>query len=157
MKGDDNIVSHLNRLLSDELIAVNQYFLHSQVFINWGLERLHSIEYKECMEELEHASLYTKRILFLEGVPCLRKFDELNINKNSIEDVFRMDLQIEHSSIKSLRNSIKYADLVQDHISKEIMIKVLKDEEKHVHFLETELDLIKKIGIHNYIQSQLKL
>lgn len=154
MKGDDHIIIHFNRLLSDELIAVNQYFLHAKIFKSWGLERLNNIEYKECMDELDHADLYAKRILFLEGMPTLRSFDPLNINKN-IEDILRADLSLEHCSVNNLREGIKYADSIQDYISRDIMIRVLSDEEKHIDFLETELNIMVKIGIHNYIQSQL--
>lgn len=155
MKGDDHVITHLNRLLSDELIAVNQYFLHAKIFKSWGLERLNNIEYKECMDELDHADLYAKRILFLEGMPTLRNFDSLNINKN-IEDILRADLNLEYSSVNNLRESIKYTDSMQDYISRDIMIHILSEEEKHIDFLETELNLMVKIGIPNYIQSQLK-
>lgn len=155
MKNDNSIIIHLNKLLSDELIAHNQYFLHSKIFSNWGLERLYKMEYKECMDELNHADLYMKRVLFLEGTFAIRKIDEFNSN-NNIEDILRMDLNLEYNSIDNLKNSIKYAISVQDYVSKDIMIAILADEEKHIHLLETELDLIKKIGMHNYIQSQLK-
>lgn len=155
MKGDDNIIIHLNRLLSDELMAANQYFLHSKIFDHWELERLNRVEYKECMDELGHADLYAKRILFLEGTPTLRSFDTLSIN-NNIENILNMDLNLEYHSVNNLKESIRYSDSVHDHVSKDIMIEILKDEEKHIHFLETELDLIKKIGIHNYIQLQFK-
>lgn len=155
MKGDDHIVVYLNRLLSDELVAANQYFLHAKIFKSWGLERLNSIEYKECMDELEHADLYAKRVLFLEGMLALRSFSALNINKN-IEDILRADLNLENCSVNNLREGIKYADSVQDYVSRDIMIFVLKEEEKHIDFLETELNLMVKIGMHNYIQFQLK-
>lgn len=155
MKGDDHIIVHLNRLLSDELIAVNQYFLHAKIFKSWGLERLNNIEYKECMDELNHADLYTNRILFLEGMPTLRSFDALNVNEN-VEDILRADLNLEYCSVNNLREGIKYVDSVQDYISRDIMIRILNDEEKHIDFLKTELNLMVKIGIHNYIQSQLK-
>lgn len=154
MKGDDHIIIHLNRLLSDELIAVNQYFLHARIFKSWGLVRLNNIEHKECMDELDHANIYAKRILFLEGMPTLRNFDPLNINKN-IEDILRADLNLEYCSVNNLRESIKYAESIQDYISRNIMILILNDEEKHIDFLETELNLMVKIGIHNYMQSQL--
>lgn len=155
MKGDDHIIVHLNNLLSDELIAVNQYFLHSKIFENWGLKRLNKIEYQEYADELGHADLYAKRILFLEGTPTLRKFDPLNIKKN-VEDILRSDLNLEFHSIENLRKGIKYADSIQDYVSKDIMTQILKEEEKHIDFLETELNLMIKIGMHNYIQSQLK-
>ncbi|CAD83704.1 bacterioferritin [Candidatus Blochmanniella floridana] len=155
MKGDKNIILHLNKLLSDELVAVNQYFLHSKLFKSWGLERLNNIEHTECMEELEHAGLYADRILFLEGIPVIKNCDSANIKEN-IEDVLRMDLRLEYNAIVNLREGIRCADSIEDYISKEIMINILHAEEKHVDFLETELGLILKLGIHNYIQSQLK-
>lgn len=155
MKGDANIVVYLNRLLHDELVAVNQYFLHAKVFKSLGLERLNVIEYKECMDELNHADLYAERILFLENIPNLKSFDALNLNRN-IEDILQTDLNLEYHSVKNLRESIKYADSVQDYISKDIMIRVLNDEEKHIDFLETELNILVKVGMHNYMQSQLK-
>lgn len=155
MKGDNNIIIHLNCLLRNELIAVNQYFLHSKIFGSWKLERLHNIEYQECMDELDHVDLYTRRILFLEGAIVLKRFDTLHIGK-SIEDIFKLDLHLEHDSVNALKESIQYSDSIQDYVSRDIMIQILKDEEKHIDFLETELNLISKIGIHNYIQSQLK-
>lgn len=155
MKGDDGVIIHLNRLLSDELVAVNQYFLHSKVFSSWRLERLYNIEHKECMDELNHADLYARRILFLEGMIDLKKFDKLNIGKN-IEDILKMDLDLEYSSVNALKESIKYSNAVQDYVSRDMMVQILKDEEKHIDFLEVELNLIVQIGIHNYIQSQLK-
>lgn len=155
MKGDDGVIMHLNRLLSDELIAVNQYFLHSKVFGSWRLERLYNIEHQECMDELNHLDLYTRRILFLEGAIDLKKFDKFNIGK-SVEDILNIDLNLEYSSVNTLKESIKYSNSVQDYVSRDMMIQILKDEEKHIDFLETELNLILQIGIHNYIQFQLK-
>lgn len=155
MKGDDGIITHLNHLLSDELIAVNQYFLHSKVFSSWKLERLYNIEYKECMDELNHADFYIRRILFLEGKIDLKKFDKLDIGK-SVEDILKMDLYLEYNSVHSLKESIHYSNTIQDYVSRDMMIQILKDEEKHIDYLETEINLIAKIGIHNYIQSQLK-
>ncbi|ADV33591.1 bacterioferritin [Candidatus Blochmanniella vafra str. BVAF] len=154
MKGDKSIISNLNRLLSNELIAVNQYFLHSKIFKNWGLKRLNDIEHTEFMDELKHADLYIERILFLEGSPIIRSINEFSICKN-VEDILRMDLQIEYNGINDLKESIKNADLAQDYVSKKIMTKVLCDEEKHVGFLETELALINQIGVSNYMQSQM--
>lgn len=155
MKGDDHVIAYLNRLLSDELVAANQYFLHAKIFKSWRLERLNNIEHKECMDELEHADLYAKRILFLENMPTLRSFDALNINK-SIEGILRADLVLENCSVNNLREGIKSADFAKDYVSRDIMIHVLREEEKHIDFLETELNIMSKIGIHNYIQSQLK-
>ncbi|URJ25266.1 bacterioferritin [Candidatus Blochmannia ocreatus (nom. nud.)] len=155
MKGDNQLVTHLNNLLSDELIAVNHHFLHAKIFENLGLERLNNIEKKEYIEELHHADLYAQRILFLEQTPMLRTFEKLNINKN-IEDILRADLDLEYNSINSIKNAIKYAESILDYISRDIMIQILSDEEKHVDFIKKELDLIISIGMENYIQSQLK-
>lgn len=155
MKGDDGVIRYLNSLLSNEFIAVNQYFLHAKVFNSWGLDRLNKIEYQECMDELDHADLYIKRILFLEGSIALNRFDAIRINKN-VEDILKKDLNLEYNSINILKESIEYSNSVQDYISRDIMIQILKDEEKHVDFLEIELDLMVKIGMHNYLQSQLK-
>lgn len=155
MKINNNMIEHLNCLLNDELRTANQYFLHSRIFNNWGLKRLHSIEHKESLDELNHVDIYAKRILFLEGTIVLKSFNELNI-KNNIKEILKMDLQLEYYNIDHLKESIKYSESVQDYISKDIMIKILHEEEKHVHSLETELDLMEKIGIHNYIQSQLQ-
>lgn len=153
---NNNIIIHINSLLSDELIAVNQYFLHSKIFDNWGLKKLSSFEYKECMDELDHAGIYTKRILFLGDIPVVSSVGSVKV-KNNLEDILRIDLDLEYRSVDKLRNSIMYADSIQDYVSKDMMINILKDEEKHIHFLETELELIQKMGIHNYVQSQLKI
>lgn len=154
MKGNEKVIMYLNRLLKDELIAVNQYCLHSKIFKHWGLKRLHKIENQEFIDELKHAELYMDRILFLEGSPYIKGFDELGIGKN-IEDIFLLDQQLEYNSINNLKESIKFADSVQDYISQGIMIKILGEEEKHIDFLEIELNLIKKMGIHNYMQLQI--
>lgn len=155
MKGDDGIIVYLNRLLGNELFAMNQYFLHSKLFNNWGLERLSNIEYRECMDELDHAALLAKRILFLEGTIAFKNHDMLNISTN-VECVLKMDLDLEQKNVSLLKESIGYADSIYDYVSKDIMVQVLKDEEQHIDFLKTELSLIVKINIHNYIQSQLK-
>ena len=137
MKGDVKIINYLNKLLGNELVAINQYFLHARMFKNWGLMRLNDVEYHESIDEMKHADKYIERILFLEGIPNLQDLGKLGIG----EDV----------------EEIAYADSVHDYVSRDMMIEILADEEGHIDWLETELDLIGKIGLQNYLQSQIKV
>ncbi|WLS79317.1 bacterioferritin [Erwinia pyri] len=156
MKGDIKIISHLNKLLGNELVAVNQYFLHARMFKNWGLIRLNDIEYHESIDEMKHADKYIERILFLEGIPNLQDLGRLRIGED-VEEMLKSDLQLELEGARDLREAIAHADKVHDYVSRDMMITILEDEEHHIDFLETELDLISKIGIQNYLQSQIKV
>ncbi|MEM6051796.1 bacterioferritin [Erwinia sp. P7711] len=156
MKGDIKIISHLNKLLGNELVAVNQYFLHARMFKNWGLMRLNDIEYHESIDEMKHADKYIERILFLEGIPNLQDLGRLRIGED-VEEMLKSDLQLELEGARDLREAIAYADKVHDYVSRDMMITILEDEEHHIDFLETELDLISKIGIQNYLQSQIQV
>ena len=155
MKGDAQIITHLNKLLGNELVAINQYFLHARMFKNWGLMRLNDVEYHESIDEMKHADHYIERILFLEGLPNLQNLGALNIGQH-VEEMLRSDLNLELQGAQDLREGISYADNVRDYVTRDMLITILTDEEEHIDFLETELELITRIGVQNYLQSQLK-
>lgn len=154
MKGDKKLIAHLNKLLGNELVAINQYFLHARMFKNWGLMRLNDKEYHESIDEMKHADRYIERILFLEGIPNLQDLGKLNIGED-IEEMLRSDLALELEGAKNLREGIAYADSIHDYVSRDLMRDVLADEEGHIDWLETELSLIERLGMQNYAQAQI--
>ena len=154
MKADATVVRHLNKALGNELIAINQYFLHSRMYKDWGLSKLAAKEYEESIDEMKHADQLIERILFLEGLPNLQNLGKLLIGENTRE-MLECDLQLEMLAIPTLREGIAYAESVQDYGSRELLANILHSEEEHVDWLETQLDLINKIGLENYQQSMI--
>ena len=154
MKGDAKVIEYLNRALTNELTAINQYFLHARMFENWGLEKLNEKEYHESIDEMKHADLLIKRILFLDGLPNLQDLGKILIGENTRE-VLECDLKLEMDAVPPLREAIAHCEKVSDYVSRELFEDILESEEEHIDWLETQLELIDKIGIENYQQSMM--
>lgn len=154
MKGDPKIISTLNGVLRNELTAINQYFLHARMFRNWGYEALGEYEYKESIDEMKHADKLVERILFLEGLPNLQDLGKLTIGEEPIE-CLRADLELERQAIPALRDGIALCEASRDYVSRELLEDILESEEEHVDWLETQLELADRIGLPNWLQSQL--
>jgi bacterioferritin len=153
MKGDPTVIEHLNRALKNELVAINQYFLHSRMLKDWGLNKLGDYEFKESVDEMHHADALIERTLFLEGLPNLQDLGKLRIGEN-VPEMLQCDLDLELDAIPDLRAAIAYCEAHKDYVSRDLFDSILKSEEEHVDFLETQLDLIDKMGVENYLQSQ---
>lgn len=154
MKADATVLKHLNKALGNELIAINQYFLHSRMYREWGLSKLASKEYEESIDEMKHADELIGRILFLEGLPNLQNLGKLLIGEHTRE-MLECDLQLEMLALPTLKEGIAYAESVRDYVSRDLLASILRSEEEHVDWLETQLQLIDKIGIENYQQSMI--
>lgn len=150
MKGDPKVIEALNEILTGELTAINQYFLHARMCKNWGYDRIAGKVHKESIDEMKHAQELTDRILFLDGIPNLQKLGKLNIGEN-VPEQFEADLKLEFEALKNLKSAIKVCFEAADHTSRELLEHILTDEENHVDWLETQLALIKEVGKENYL------
>lgn len=155
MKGDAKVIEILNKVLGNELVAINQYFLHSRMFGNWGLKALEAYEYHESIDEMKHADNLVKRIFFLEGLPNLQQLGKLLIGESVIE-ALRCDLKLEQQALPDLKSGIAYCEQVGDYISRELLENILESEEEHIDYLETQLSLIDQVGLQNYLQSKME-
>jgi bacterioferritin len=154
MKGDTKVIDHLNKTLGNELVAINQYFLHSRMYKDWGLKELADHEYHESIDEMKHADQLIERILFLQGLPNLQDLGKLLIGENTVE-MLQCDLKLEMIAIPDLRDAIEYCESVRDYVSRDLFASILESEEEHVDWLETQLELIEKVGLENYQQSKM--
>lgn len=153
MKGDKKVIEFLNACLKNELTAINQYFLHSRMLKDWGVSILAEYEYKESIEEMEHADWLIERILFLGGLPNLQDLGKLRIGE-SVQEILECDLKLEEDAIPTLRDAMEHAESVRDYGSRDLFGKILNNEEEHVDYLETQFDLIERIGIERYTMLQ---
>ena len=153
MKGDAKVIEFLNAILKNELTAINQYFLHYRMLDHWGVERLAKFEYGESIDEMKHADRLAERVLFLDGLPNFQLLGRLRIGE-TVEEVLKADLALEQEAIPELREAIAHCEEVRDYITRDLLKIILDSEEEHVDMLEKQFDLIKLMGIENYVQLQ---
>jgi bacterioferritin len=153
MKGDAKVIEYLNAVLKGELTAINQYFLHYRMLDNWGIRKLAKYEYHESIDEMKHADRLMERILFLEGLPNLQALNRLRIGE-TVPEILKADLDLEHEAVSLLKEAIPYCDSVRDFVSRELFVSILEAEEEHVDFIETQFEMIERMGLQNYLQLQ---
>ena len=156
MQGNNKIIEHLNKVLSNELRAIHQYFLHSRMLSDWGLNRFAQEEYEESMDEMRHADKLIQRILFLEGLPNMEYMGSVYIAKNPIE-ILHMDLKLENEAIPDLKAAILVCEKEKDFVSRDMLLRILESEEEHADHLNTQIALVEKVGDENFLQTQISL
>ncbi|MFK7815897.1 MAG: bacterioferritin [Gammaproteobacteria bacterium] len=154
MKGDKQVIGYLNKVLKNELSAINQYFLHARMYKNWGLEKLNEHEYHESIDEMKHADMLIERILFLEGLPNLQDIGKIFIGENP-KETLECDLKMEHLAVPDLKEAIAHCETVADYTSRELFENILASEEEHIDWLETQFERIERVGMENYLQSMM--
>ena len=155
MKGDPTVIDYLNRALTNELTAINQYWLHYRVLHHWGVTRLAEYERRESIDEMKHADTLAERVLFLDGLPNFQAIHKLKVGE-TVEEILQADLAVEMEAIPLLKDAIQHCESVRDYTSREIFERILESEENHVDFLETQFEMIERMGLANYIQLQSK-
>ncbi|WP_443970896.1 bacterioferritin [Sphingobium sp. CR28] len=151
MKGDEKVVEYLNLALKNELTAINQYFLHYRMLQHWGIEKLAKFEYEESIDEMKHADKLAERILFLDGLPNFQLLGRLRIG-TTVEEILKADLELEYEALPPLRDAIEHCEKVRDYVSRDLFQHILDSEEEHVDTLETQFEMIERMGIQNYVQ-----
>jgi bacterioferritin len=154
MKSDAKVIDYLNQALKNELTSINQYFLHARILSNWGFGKLGQHEYDESIDEMKHADQLVQRILHLEGLPNLQDLGKLYIGEN-VEEIFRSDLKLEHLAHPLYREAVAYCESCSDYVTRDLLSAILASEEEHIGWLETQLGLIERLGLPNYLQTQL--
>lgn len=154
MKGDARVIAFLNTVLGNELVAINQYFLHARMYKDWGLKELGDHEYHESIDEMKHADCLVERILFLEGLPNMQDLGKLMIGENT-KEMLECDLKLEMKAHQDLKDAVQHSESVGDYVSRDLFQTIMESEEEHIDWLETQLGLIAKIGLQNYQQSKM--
>ncbi|APL93576.1 bacterioferritin [Sphingobium sp. TA15] len=155
MKGDAKVIEYLNEVLKNELTAINQYFLHYRMLNHWGIEKLAKFEYEESIDEMKHADKLAERILFLDGLPNFQLLGRLKIGE-TVEEILKADLELEYEALPVLKDAIAHCESIRDYVSRDLFQHILESEEEHVDTLETQFEMIERMGIQNYIQLQSK-
>jgi len=155
MKGDEQVIQHLNETLKNELTAINQYWLHYRMLDNWGVKRLAEHERHESIDEMKHADKLADRILFLEGLPNFQMLGRLRVGEN-VEEILKADLELEREAVEQLRGAIAHCESVRDFVSRDLFAEILDNEEEHIDMIEQQFDMIEQMGLQNYVQLQSK-